>query len=129
MSSTRQGTIRERECRKIYEAAGYDVIRAAASKGGADLIASNHCRIVFIQVKKTSVLSKVRAAAVRELDAINAPLTDGVDRMAWVWVKQSKPGHPAEGWHVGRVEYGQWHATAELATLLAASGQPLIGNR
>lgn len=118
MSTTRQGTVREREVRLIYEALGYDVTRAAASRGGADLIATNSERIVFIQVKKTSKLSKVRASAVRELHAINAPWIREVERLAWIYVKQSMPGQPAEGWHVVVVhEDGSWSLSSEAATL------------
>ncbi len=118
MSKTRQGTVKERECRLIYEAAGYDVTRAAASKGGADLIATNEHRIVFIQVKKTSRVSAVRASAVRELLAIRAPWIDEVDRLAWIYVKQAKPGKIPEGWCVICVhEDGSSHGYSELATL------------
>ena len=67
------GTYYERKCRKRYEAAGYDVIRAAASQGGADLIATNGSRVCFIQVKKTTRLSKVRASAMKELRRIRVP--------------------------------------------------------
>lgn len=128
MSKTRQGTEKEREVRHIYEAAGYDVIRAAASKGGADLVASNRDRVVFIQVKKTSQLSKVRAAAVRELQAIPTPITPHVLKRAWIYVKQSRPGEHPEGWHVLGVKSGGWHACDELATLLSARGPTTEGD-
>lgn len=115
--------MREREVRRIYERAGYDVTRAAASKGGADLIASNDNRVVFIQVKKTSQMSKVRAAAVRELQAIRAPTIRQVQKRAWIFIKQHLPGQHPEGWHVLVVTRDGSHACDELATLLAQEGK------
>ena len=100
MSQASVGTKYERRCRKLYEAAGYDVIRAAASKGGADLIASNEYRIVFIQVKKSKKVYDKRAAAIRELQAIRAPrggYPELVWRLVWIWVEK-------EGWTIINVQ-------------------------
>jgi len=123
VSRTRQGTEKERECRLIYEAAGYQVTRSAASKGGADLIATNEYRIVFIQVKKTARMSAVLKAALRELREIKAPWIPEVDRLAWIYIKQKLPGQYPEGWRVVVCHSdGRSSASTEADTLLAARG-------
>lgn len=93
MSTASVGRTYEWKCRKLYEAAGYDVIRAAASKGGADLIATCDYRILLIQVKKTTRISMVSAGAYRELRRIRAPWIYEVKRLAWFWLHK-------DGWHI-----------------------------
>ena len=59
MSTTSKGAAAERKARKILEAAGYTVIRSAASKGPADLAAFNGHGFRLIQVKRGTARASV----------------------------------------------------------------------
>ena len=50
-SNYKKGAYRERQARKLLEEEGYTVVRAAGSKGFADLVAFNSDHILFINVK------------------------------------------------------------------------------
>ena len=47
----KKGRYYENKTRKVYERRGYFVVRSAASKGCADLIAINNYEVILIQVK------------------------------------------------------------------------------
>ena len=51
MSTATKGRRAEWKARKLLEAAGYTVTRAAGSKGAADLVAWNSVHIRFLNVK------------------------------------------------------------------------------
>lgn len=51
INTTMKGRRAEHRARRILEAAGYAVVRSAASKGPADLVAWNATSIRFVQVK------------------------------------------------------------------------------
>lgn len=64
MSTAAKGRRAEHRARDLLRAAGYEVTRAAASKGPADLIAWNSTSIRFISVKcGTKYLSGVEREA------------------------------------------------------------------
>lgn len=74
MSAYSDGARLEREIRKLFEAAGWDVVRGAGSKGklagyDCDLIASKRtdgmlreCGMVLMQTKRTKLKRVVKAA-------------------------------------------------------------------
>lgn len=51
MSTATKGRRREHQSRRLLEAAGYSVIRSAASKGTFDLVAVSATDFVLVQVK------------------------------------------------------------------------------
>lgn len=51
MNTARKGRRLEHRSRALLEAAGYAVVRIAASRGPADLIAFNAAEALFVQVK------------------------------------------------------------------------------
>jgi Holliday junction resolvase-like predicted endonuclease len=64
MNTARKGRRAEHKARMILRADGFEVIRAAASKGVADLVAWNAETIVFVSVKSgvTYASAEERAA-------------------------------------------------------------------
>jgi Holliday junction resolvase len=68
MNASAKGRRAEHKARMILRADGFEVIRAAASKGVADLVAWNAETIVFVSVKSgTKYASVVERAALRAL--------------------------------------------------------------
>lgn len=61
--------------RADLERAGYDVVRAAASKGPADLVAVGDDEVLFIQVKRSGRISPAERVAILQLAT---RLVDGV---------------------------------------------------
>lgn len=53
MNTAAKGARIENKVRDVLAAAGYDVIRSAASKGGADLVAFDDQRMIMVQVKSS----------------------------------------------------------------------------
>ncbi len=53
MNNKRKGYRVERKIRKILESKGWLVVRAGGSLGDFDLVAFNHGKAIFIQVKST----------------------------------------------------------------------------
>lgn len=53
MNTAAKGARVENRVRDVLGEHGYDVIRSAASKGGADLVAFTDLHLVFVQVKAT----------------------------------------------------------------------------
>lgn len=51
MNTARKGRSREYRSRRLLEAAGYEVIRSAASKGTWDLVGLSSSDVVLVQVK------------------------------------------------------------------------------
>lgn len=66
MITAHKGRRAEHRARRLLESAGYEVTRAAGSKGPADLIAWNTTAIRFISVKcGTKYLSAIEREALR----------------------------------------------------------------
>lgn len=63
MNTAAKGRRAEHRARAILEADGYHVVRAAASKGPADLVAWSDAEIVFLAIKSGT---KYASAAERE---------------------------------------------------------------
>lgn len=70
MNHAHKGRRGEHRSRKILEAAGFLVTRAAGSKGPADLIAWNEVQIRFISVKSGGTYaSAIEREALKEMPA------------------------------------------------------------
>lgn len=54
MSTATAGRAREHRVRRLLEQAGYEVSRAAASKGAWDLVAFGHGVLLLVQVKPSA---------------------------------------------------------------------------
>jgi len=66
--------------RDKYKRRGYDVTRAAGSKGAADLIASNDQEIVFVQV---GLVGKNVKAAREKMLTLRTPAIPQVRKVIW----------------------------------------------
>lgn len=76
MSRYSQGAAVERQVADDLGAHGYDVIRSAASKGAADLVAVHDGELLFVQVKKnekTAVSPAERRELLRISNRMNEP--------------------------------------------------------
>lgn len=89
MRSYRKGYRYEQKARKQLEAAGYNVIRSAGSKGPADLVAvkvtmEGYVQILYVQVKAV----KQRQGWARELEQMRdeLPVGLGITKELWCWV-------------------------------------------
>jgi hypothetical protein len=79
MSTATKGRRAEHRVRDILEAAGYRVIRAAGSKGIADLVAWNSAHLRLVSVKSgTAYASEVEREALRLV-----PAPPGTTREIW----------------------------------------------
>lgn len=66
---SRTGARIENLIRADLERTGYDVVRAAASKGPADLVAIGDGEVLFIQVKRSGKISPAERIAILRLAA------------------------------------------------------------
>ena len=83
MTNYERGVIIERRAQAELEAQGYLVIRAAGSKGPADLVAIG-AGVRLIQCKRTAGNpGSGLSAALKELAALRLP--DGVSTELWQW--------------------------------------------
>ena len=71
MNRARKGAQAERDVRTLLEREGWYVTRSAASKGKADLVASNRIVFLYVQVKTGKGVSVIKAA--KEVRSIPAP--------------------------------------------------------
>ncbi len=89
MSNTRRGHDTERKCALELKAAGYDVVRSAASKSVWDLIAIGPYCIKLIQCKRTRKTIPSAAApkaVLKEMKEATAPTTGPITKELWTWV-------------------------------------------
>ncbi len=104
-----RGVIIERRAQAELEALGYLVIRAAGSKGPADLVAIGETGTRLIQCKRTvgnpgSGLS----AALKELAALRLPVDTSAELWQWCdgkgWARWLVSGPIPPFWHGGLAE-------------------------
>lgn len=90
MSSAHRGRRREWQVRDIFEAAGYTVIRAAASKGPCDLVALKReawdVRVVAISVKSGNAWP-----GPAERKRMGKEIPDGCHRLIVRWPLRGRP--------------------------------------
>ena len=67
VNTARKGRRAEHRARALLEAAGYTVVRAAASKGVCDLVAWNATSIRFVSVKCNGYASAAEREALQHL--------------------------------------------------------------
>jgi hypothetical protein len=80
MSSKAKGTRREHASRRLLEAEGYAVVRAAGSKGAWDLIGVSSRDVVLVQVKSRDWPGAM------EMDAlVGFPCPPGCRRLVHRW--------------------------------------------
>lgn len=106
MNTARKGRRNEHRSIKIYEAQGFECMRAAASKGTWDFIATSEHNIVFVQVRsgrwpglrERAELAAFKAPAkcIREMHRWRARqrLPDVKVWIAGEWRDQLPKGHP-----------------------------------
>jgi Holliday junction resolvase-like predicted endonuclease len=80
MSSTAKGTRAEYKSRRLLEAAGYVVVRAAASKGPFDLVAVSTVDVLLVQVKSNRPPGPAERAALAA-----CPCPPSGKRLVHVW--------------------------------------------
>ena len=78
MSGAHQGRRHEWRWRDYFESEGYEVVRAAASRGAADLICIKHGQVLLVQCKRTAMPSPAErrelARVARMLPGVAVPV-------------------------------------------------------
>lgn len=67
MTNYRNGAELERACKRLFEANGYYVVRAAGSKGAADLVCLKRGEVVLVQCKLDGYLRPAERKAFQAL--------------------------------------------------------------
>lgn len=65
MNTARKGRSREYRSKRLLEAAGYEVVRSAASKGTWDLVGLSSADVVLVQVKCNTMPGPVEREAMQ----------------------------------------------------------------
>ncbi len=87
MNTSHKGRRAEHRARALLQALGFAVIRAAGSKGPADLVALDQNEIRFISVKSgTKYLSEVERETFRKV-----PIPPNGSRWCWRFPNRSQP--------------------------------------
>ncbi len=66
MNAKAKGTRNEHRSMRLYEALGYETLRAGASLGTWDFLACNRTEVIFCQVKTGRYPGSVEMEAIRE---------------------------------------------------------------
>ena len=83
MGNYNRGHRAELRAKRVLQDQGFLVIRAAGSKGFADLVAVNAERVRFVQVKRTQDGRRSFTSEVEALAGVKVPV--GCSLELWIW--------------------------------------------